>query len=78
MGFNVIVYDAFEKGLEASKKFHKQFAELFSSTRGASKEDIDATLSRLSYTTNLANAVLFCARRERSQKPILIISGLRN
>lgn len=23
MGFNVVVYDAFEKGLEASKSFHK-------------------------------------------------------
>ena len=34
MGFNVIVYDAFEKGLETSKSFHKQFAELFETTRG--------------------------------------------
>ncbi|MDG4945740.1 3-hydroxyacyl-CoA dehydrogenase [Weeksellaceae bacterium KMM 9713] len=57
MGFNVIVYDAFDKGLETSKNFHKQFAELFSSTRRASNEEIDATLSRLSYTTNLADAV---------------------
>lgn len=57
MGFHVIVYDAFDKGLEASKNFHKQFAELFSTTRGASKEDLDATLGRLSYTTNLSEAV---------------------
>ena len=57
MGFNVIVYDAFEKGLEASKSFHKQYAELFRKSRGASKEEIEQTLSRLSYSTNLAEAV---------------------
>jgi 3-hydroxyacyl-CoA dehydrogenase len=56
-GFNVTVYDAFEKGLEASKKFHKQFAELFLTTRGASQEEIDQTNARLSYTTDLAEAV---------------------
>ncbi len=56
-GFHVIVYDAFDKGLEGSKSLHKQFAELFMSTRGASKEEIDATFSRLSYSTNLAEAV---------------------
>lgn len=52
-GFNVTVYDAFDKGLEASKSFHKQFAELFLKTRGASQKEIDETFSRLSYTTNL-------------------------
>jgi len=57
MGFNVIVYDAFEKGLETSKLFHKQFAELFETTRGASKEEIEQTLSRISYTTDLTSAV---------------------
>ena len=56
-GFDVIVYDAFEKGLEASKSFHKQFAELFLKTRGVSQKEIDKTLSRLSYTTNLKEAV---------------------
>jgi len=56
-GFNVTVYDAFEKGLENSKSFHKQFAELFLTTRGASQDEIDATNSRLSYTTNLKEAV---------------------
>lgn len=56
-GFDVIVYDAFDKGLEASKSFHKQFAELFMANRGASQEEIDKTFSRLSYTTNLVEAV---------------------
>jgi 3-hydroxybutyryl-CoA dehydrogenase len=49
---NVIVYDAFDKGLEASKSFHKQFADLFLKTRGAYQEKIDQTFSRLSDTTN--------------------------
>ena len=56
-GFNVVVYDVFDKGLEASKEFHKKFADLFKATRGASQEEIDATIARLSYTSNLAEAV---------------------
>jgi len=56
-GFNVTVYDAFEKGVEASKNFHKQFADLFLNQRGASKEDVDAALARISYSTNLVEAV---------------------
>lgn len=56
-GFNVVVYDAFDKGLEASKTFHKQFAELFKTSRGVSDKEIEQTLSRLSYTTDLAAAV---------------------
>ena len=56
-GFNVTVYDAFDKGLESSKNFHKQFADLFLETRGATQEEIEQTLSRLSYTTHLKEAV---------------------
>ena len=56
-GFNVIVYDAFDTGIEASKSFHKQFADLFKTTRGASNKEIEQTLSRLDYTTDLAAAV---------------------
>jgi len=56
-GFNVTVYDVFEKGLEGGKEFHKKFAEIFKSQRGASQKEIDATFSRLSYTTNLEEAV---------------------
>ena len=56
-GFTVKVYDAFEKGLEEGKKSHQQFAELFKSTRGFSQDEIDQIFSRLSYTTNLAEAV---------------------
>jgi len=56
-GFNVTVYDVFEKGLEGGKESHKKFAEIFRSQRGASQKEIDATFSRLSYTTNLEEAV---------------------
>jgi len=57
MGFNVVVYDAFDKGLEASKSAHKKYAELFKKSRGATEEEIEQTLSRLSYSTNLAESV---------------------
>ena len=56
-GFKVTVYDAFEKGIEKSKGFHKQFSELFLNERGASPEDIESTFARLSYTTSLTEAV---------------------
>ena len=55
-GFNVIVYDAFEEGLEKGRKNHEQYGELFMSTRGASQQDIDQTMARLSYTTSLEDA----------------------
>lgn len=57
MGFNVTVYDPSDKGLERCKQQHQQFAELFLKTRGASQEEIKQTSSRLSYTTNLEEAV---------------------
>jgi 3-hydroxyacyl-CoA dehydrogenase len=56
-GFNVIVFDAFEKGLETAKVYHQQYAELFLESRGASQDEIDHTMARLSYTTDLAKAV---------------------
>ncbi|MCD6091555.1 MAG: 3-hydroxyacyl-CoA dehydrogenase [Bacteroidales bacterium] len=56
-GYNVTVYDVFEKGLESGKEFHKKFAELFKATRGATQEQIDATKARLSYTADLKEAV---------------------
>lgn len=56
-GFKVTVYDAFDKGIEGSKSFHKQFAELFLKTRGTRQAEINQTFSRLSYTTDLKEAV---------------------
>ena len=56
-GFNVTVYDAFEKGIERGKQFHQQYANVFLKTRGISQSKIEKTFARLSYTTNLAEAV---------------------
>ncbi|OYT16821.1 MAG: 3-hydroxybutyryl-CoA dehydrogenase [Bacteroidetes bacterium 4572_77] len=56
-GFEVTVYDAFEKGLEQSRKLHKSFAALFVKERGVSSEQINKTLENLSYTTDLSEAV---------------------
>ena len=59
-GFNVTVYDAFEKGLETCKIFHQQYAELFKNQRGATDNEIQQTFARLNYTTNLAESVKDC------------------
>ncbi|MEP2023017.1 MAG: 3-hydroxyacyl-CoA dehydrogenase [Reichenbachiella sp.] len=56
-GMEVVVYDAFPEGLEASKLFHAQYASLFQKSLGASAEQIVATKNRLSYTTDLKMAV---------------------
>ena len=56
-GFNVTVYDVFDKGIERGKKFHQQFANIFMNTRGVTQKDIDQTMARISYTTNLSEAV---------------------
>lgn len=59
-GFNVTVYDAFEKGLDASKDFHKQFSKLFKEQLNASESQLEDTFSRIRYTTNLADALKDC------------------
>ncbi len=56
-GYKVTVYDIFEEGIEKSKEFHKKFAELFVATRGIKQEEVDAAKARLTYTTNLEEAV---------------------
>lgn len=56
-GFDVTVYDVSDKGLKRGKDFHQKFATLFMTTRGATQEQIDTTLARLSYTTDLEQAV---------------------
>lgn len=56
-GFEVVVYDAFEKGLEASKMFHQQFASIFIKSLGATEQQVKETHARLTYTTDLKAAV---------------------
>ncbi|AEX84967.1 3-hydroxybutyryl-CoA dehydrogenase [Marinitoga sp. 1135] len=56
-GFDVIVYDINEDALEKSKNFHKGYAQYFLKNKGATSEEIEATFSRLKYTTDLNEAV---------------------
>jgi 3-hydroxybutyryl-CoA dehydrogenase len=56
-GKHVTVYDAIPAGLEKGKAFHREYAEHFVKQRGATREQIDDTVARLTYTTDLAAAV---------------------
>jgi 3-hydroxybutyryl-CoA dehydrogenase len=56
-GKHVTVYDAIPAGLEKGKAFHREYAEHFIKVRGATRNQIDDTLARLSYTADLAEAV---------------------
>ncbi len=56
-GKHVTVYDAIPAGLDKGKVFHKEYATLFLSERGATRQQIDDTLARLTYTTDLPAAV---------------------
>jgi 3-hydroxyacyl-CoA dehydrogenase len=56
-GKHVTVYDAIPAGLENGKAFHQEYAEFFLKQRGATSEQIDDTFARLTYSTNLADAV---------------------
>ena len=55
--FNVSVYDVSDKGIDACKGFHKQYAQHFLTNRGATQQEIDKTFARLRYTTNMKEAV---------------------
>lgn len=56
-GKQVTVYDAIPAGLERGRALHREYAELFVEQRGATRERIEETFARLSYTTDLAAAV---------------------
>lgn len=56
-GFNVTVYDINDEILEKSKEKFSTMSEAFTRDLNASKEQLDATFSRLSYTSNLAESV---------------------
>ena len=56
-GFQVTVYDAFEKGLAGGKASHEAYARLFHDTRRASADAIEQAVGRLRYTTDLADAM---------------------
>jgi 3-hydroxyacyl-CoA dehydrogenase len=54
---HVTVYDAIPAGLEKGRAFHHGYAEHFLKQRGATREQIEDTFARLTYTTDLAVAV---------------------
>jgi 3-hydroxyacyl-CoA dehydrogenase len=56
-GYEVCVYDVFEKGLEAGKSLHQKFASLFKTSRGATQQEVEQALARLTYTIDMAKAV---------------------
>lgn len=56
-GKNVAVYDAFEQGLEQGKSFHEAYGKHFMEKRGATQDDVDGAMSRLRYTTDMADAL---------------------
>jgi 3-hydroxybutyryl-CoA dehydrogenase len=56
-GKDVVVYDAIPAGLEHGKELHEEYAEHFVAHRGATQQQVDDTLARLTYTTELADAV---------------------
>ncbi len=56
-GKHVTVYDPFGSGLERCKAFHREYAELFIEQGRASEALIDEVFARLTYTTDLAEAV---------------------
>jgi len=56
-GKTVVVYDLYDTGLAQCRTQQERYAGIFRHDLGASAEDIAATRSRLSFTTELADAV---------------------
>ena len=54
---HVTVYDAIPAGLENGKALHLKYGEHFIVQRGATQKQIDDTFARLTYTTDLSEAV---------------------
>ena len=56
-GKHVTVYDAIPAGLERGRAAHQTYAALFTEQRGATREQIEETFGRLTYTTDVVAAV---------------------
>jgi 3-hydroxyacyl-CoA dehydrogenase len=56
-GKYVTVYDAIPAGLEKGRALHREYADDFVVRRGATRQQVDDALARLTYTTDLAAAV---------------------
>ena len=57
-GFTTVVYDVSGESLELCKEAHQGFADEFVANRETSPELVAETLARLSYSTNLPEAVV--------------------
>ena len=55
-GKQVVVYDLYEKGLEQCRADQQRYADIYLAELGASVADLEATRSRLSFTTDMAAA----------------------
>lgn len=56
-GKDVTVYDAIAEGLQNGKALHRQYAAHFIERRGVPQEQVDETFARITYTTDLEEAV---------------------
>ena len=64
-GKHVTVYDAIPAGLDKGKVFHKEYATLFLSERGATRQQIDDTLARLDLHHRPAGSGARCRPHQR-------------
>jgi 3-hydroxybutyryl-CoA dehydrogenase len=55
-GFDTAVADVSEQALEACRADHRRLAEMFVTALRAAREDVETSLRRISYTTDLAAA----------------------
>ncbi len=55
-GFETVIYDVDESALEACRTRHQRFADLFVDRRGAERQQVEAALARISYSSDLASA----------------------
>ncbi|MET0762082.1 MAG: 3-hydroxyacyl-CoA dehydrogenase [Thermoleophilaceae bacterium] len=56
-GKQVTVYDAIPAGLDTGRTFHEEYARHFIAERGATRQQVDDTVARITYTTDLPEAV---------------------
>ena len=57
-GKNVVVYDIANEALENCKNAHQFYAGIYQSDLGASEQEVSETVSRLTFTSSLAEAVV--------------------
>ena len=75
-GKHVTVYDAIPAGLANGKALHLKYGEHFIEQRGATQKQIDDTFSRLTYTTDLSEAVQRCRSDQRVRARVHVYQGI--